>query len=189
MKKLFLLMIAGAFILGCSNQSTKPETVETQESDAVNELVFENDLENALGGIPGWSNEKAVIKMPEGLSAHSGTFVTKIDNLNKYSYAFKEYFENINERLPREVVISGWVYSTDKNPQLSIVMDINQDNETIFWKGYNLMDKPRELNSWFEFKTTFTIDQPIKPSNQIKVFAFNAEKAAYFDDLKITFVF
>lgn len=189
MKKLFFLATIGVIAFGCSNSPNTPAVSDSQTEVSEKQAIFENDLENALAGIPSWSNEKAISKMPEGLKAHSGEFVSMIDNANKYSYAFKETFENINENLPITVIVSGWVYSTDKNPNMSIVMDINDNNKTFIWKGYQLMKDPNSLNQWNEFKATFAIDQPIKPSHQIKIFAFNANAPAYFDDLKVTFEF
>jgi hypothetical protein len=187
MKKLFFIAFIGLIAYGCSNSSNTPAVSDSQNEVSEKQAIFENDLENALAGIPSWSNEKTIVKMPEGMKAHSGEFVTMIDNSNKYSYAFKDIFENINEKLPVTVIVSGWFYSTDKNPKMSIVMDINDNNNTFIWKGYQLMKDPKPLNQWNEFKATFSIDQPIKPSNQIKIFAFDANATAYFDDLKVTF--
>ncbi len=189
MKKLLFLAFIGVIAFGCSNSSNTPAVSDSKGEISEKQSIFENDLENALAGIPSWSNEKTIFKMPGGLKAHSGEFVTTIDNVNKYSYAFKETFENINEKLPKAVIVSGWVYSTDKNPKMSIVMDINDNNKTFIWKGYQLMVDQKPLNQWNEFNAKFTIDEPIKPSQQIKIFAFDANAPAYFDDLKVTFEF
>lgn len=187
MKSCIYLVLAGLFFNSCSNPANSPADSGTQNQLSENTAVFENDLESALSGIPSWSNEKTIVNMPEGIKAHSGDFVTKVDNINLYSYAFKETLENINQKLPTKVIVNGWYFSTEKNNDLSIVMDINKNNESIIWKSYRLMEEETTLHEWHEFTAAFTIDQPIQLSYNVKIFAYSGKKTAYFDDLKVTF--
>jgi len=187
MKNLFFLTLTTALIYGCSNPSNPPATADDQNQTNENQVVFENDMESALAGIPSWSNEKTIIRLSDGAKAHSGEFVTKVDEVDHYSYAFKEYFENINEKLPKSVIVNGWYYSPVQNPELGFVMDINDNNTTKIWQSYKLMEGSPSVNEWHEFTASFTIEQPIKPSYQIKLFGFGAKKTAYFDDIRITF--
>ncbi|KAF0199290.1 MAG: hypothetical protein FD166_413 [Bacteroidetes bacterium] len=189
MKNLLILVFTGALIYGCSNSSNPPAATDAQNQINENQVVFENDMESALAGIPAWSNEKTIIRLSEGVKAHSGEFVTKVDEVDLYSYAFKETFENINEKLPKNVIVKGWFYSPVQNPELGFVMDINENNSTKIWQSYKLMEASTSVNEWHEFTATFAIDQPVKPSYQIKLFGFGAKKTAYFDDLKVTFEF
>lgn len=188
MKKLIFIAMLGVITYGCSNSPKTPAVTDTQDQITENQVVFENDLENALVGIPSWSNEKTIVKMPDG-KAHSGEFVSMVDAINVYSYAFKETFENINEKLPQTVVVNGWFYSPVKNSDLSFVMDINENNKSVIWKSYRLMMDDMAVNQWHEFTANFTIEEPIKPGYQIKIYAFGAKKTAYIDDVKITFKF
>lgn len=188
MKKLYFIAIVGIIAYGCSNSSNPPAATNSQDQINENQVVFENDLENALAGIPSWSNEKTIVKMPDG-KAHSGEYVSKVDDVNMYSYAFKETLENINQKLPKSVVVNGWFYSEVRNPELGIVMDINDDNKSVVWKSYRLMDDGKSENQWHEFTANFDIEETLKPGYQIKIFAFGAKKIAYFDDIKVTFKF
>jgi len=188
MKKLLFIAIIGLVAVGCKNSSNPPVVADSQDQISENQVVFENDLENALTGIPSWSNEKTIVKMPVG-KAHSGEYVSQVDDVNLYSYAFKETIENINEKLPTSVVVNGWFYSEVNNPELGFVMDINDNNKSIEWKSYSLMKDGLSVNQWHEFTANFEIEAPLKPGYQIKIFAFGAKKKAYFDDIKLTFKF
>ncbi len=186
MKKVIISMLAGFVLFGCSNNSPKvadQAATETLESPAV---IF-NDMENALGGIPSWINEKTISRMPEGASAHSGIFVTRVDGEDLYSYTFRENFSNINEKLPVAVIVEGYVFSAEKNPSLSIIVDINENNKTVLWKSYALNDVITNLNQWIPFAARFSVDTPVSPDYQLKVFGYGGGKVAYFDDLKISF--
>ncbi|MFH1118860.1 MAG: hypothetical protein V1775_03500 [Bacteroidota bacterium] len=187
MEKLFVLAFAVVIFYSCSNSTKTPSTngASTDQTDQ-KQLVIENDMESAASLISGWINEVTVVKM-EKVKAHSGELVSKVDDINLYSYTYREQFENINEKLPTRVVVNGWFYLPEVNEKAAMVMDINENNETYIWKAYDLMDENPALNQWNEFTAYFTIDQPIKPGHQIKLFGFGGKKVAYFDDIKITF--
>ncbi|HCT69801.1 MAG TPA: hypothetical protein DF409_00750, partial [Bacteroidales bacterium] len=70
---------------------------------------------------------------------------------------------------------------------LGIVMDINDNNNTVIWKSYALSGVVTSLNEWQPFTARFTVDAPLKPGYQLKIFASGAKKTAYFDDFKISF--
>jgi hypothetical protein len=185
MKNFLFLVLTASLVYGCSNsnQNTVETVVETEEVP----IAFANDMENALSGVPSWINEATVVKMPEGLKAHSGEFVSKVSEEKVYSYAFRETLSNINEKLPVAVIVKGWVYSPEPNTALSIVVDINDEGKSVLWKAYSLTDVIADLNQWKEFSARFTVDQPVKPEHQLKVFGFGGKKTAYFDDLDISF--
>lgn len=185
MKNLLLLIITGLLVYGCSNSNQNATNNDAQTDDIA--IAITNDMENALSGVPSWINEATVVKMPEGIAAHSGEYVTRVTEQEVYSYAFRETLSNINSKLPTAVIVEGWVYSPVENASLSIAMDINDNGNSIIWKSYVLSDAISELNNWNEFAARFAIDQPIKPEYQLKIFAYGGKKTAYFDDLKISF--
>lgn len=185
MKNYLALFLSGLLLYGCSGNSPKTPADEAVADDSPVAIV--NDLENALAGVPSWSNEKTIVEMPEGIAAHSGKYVSRVDAENQYSYAFKEIFANINQKLPVAVIVEGYVYSPEVNPLLGIVMDINDNNNKVIWKSYALSEVISSLNEWKPFAARFTIDAPIKPEYQLKIFASGAKKTAYFDDFKISF--
>lgn len=186
MRNFLLLVITSVLVYGCSNSNQNP--VATEEGKAEEKTaVITNDMENALAGVPSWINEVTVVKMPDGIKAHSGEFVTRVNEENVYSYAFRETLSNINPKLPATVIVKGWVYSPEPNTALSIIVDINEEGKTVLWKAYSLTDVIADLNQWKEFTARFTVDQPVKPEHQLKVFAFGGKQTAYFDDFDISF--
>jgi hypothetical protein len=184
MKKLLFIMLTGLILFGCSNSNQKPVAADAKAGQS--NVVISNDMENAAAMIPSWINEITVVKMENG-KAHSGEFVTKVDDKTVYTYAYREYFENINEALPKRVVVNGWINSPDPAEGLGVVMDINNNNVVQIWRSYSLTKTVESPNQWFEFTAYFPIDKPIKPNYQIKVYGFSGNKVAYFDDFKITF--
>jgi len=184
MKNLLFIMLTGLILFGCSNGNQKPAPADAKTEQ--NNVVISNDMENAAAMIPSWINEVTVVKMEKG-KAHSGEFVTKVDDKTLYTYAFREYFENINEKLPKRVVVNGWINSPDPSERLGIIMDINENNVTKIWRSYSLTKTVETPNQWYEFTAYFPIDKPIKPNYQVKVYGFSGSKTAYFDDFKITF--
>lgn len=185
LKNFLLMVVTVVLLVGCSNNNQNQVTTE-DKPDAV-PAVIANDMENALSGVPSWINEATVVKMPDGIKAHSGEFVTRVNQENVYSYAFRETLSNINPKLPAAVIVKGFVYSPEPNTALSIIVDINEEGNSVLWKAYSLTDVIADLNQWKEFSARFTIDQPVKPEHQLKVFAFGGKKTAYFDDFDISF--
>jgi hypothetical protein len=124
----------------------------------------------------------------DGAPAHSGLFVSMVDEQFAYSYGFREFVDNINQALPKKVIVKGWVYSIVASPDLSIVLDISENNKPVDWKAYSLTPVITEANTWTEFRANFDINKPIQSSNLIKIFGWDpGKKLAYFDDFEITF--
>lgn len=187
MKKLVFFAIASVLFYNCSNSTQTPaDSGEKASQVEQNQLTIENDMENAAAMLPAWINEITVVKM-DGIKAHSGEFASKVDDVNVYSCTYREKFENINEKLPKRIVVNGWVYTSEANEKLTFVMDINENNETYLWKAFNISNLQLKNNEWNEFTAYYTIDKPIKPNQQLKLFGFGGKKVAYFDDIKVTF--
>lgn len=186
MKKLIVFGLAGAMLYSCNSNQTPPASSETEVQTDQNQLVIENDMENAAAMLPSWINEVTVVKMDK-VKAHSGEFASKVDDVNVYSYTFRETFENINEKLPKRIVVNGWYYLAEENKKLGLTMDINESGKTYIWQAYNFSNDNPVLNQWNEFTAYFTIDKPITPAHQLKIFGFGDKKVAYFDDIKIIF--
>ncbi len=184
MKNVLFIALAGLFVYGCSNsnQNAIPASGQAEQ----NQVVITNDMENAAAMIPSWINEVTVVKMENG-KAHSGEFVSKVDDKILYTYTYREFFENISQKLPKRVVVNGWVNSPDPSENLGIVMDINENNVNKIWKSYSLTKTVESPGKWFEFTAYFPIDQPIQKNWQVKIYGYSGKKLAYFDDLKITF--
>ncbi|HOW32077.1 MAG TPA: hypothetical protein PLP88_10935 [Bacteroidales bacterium] len=186
MKRFLALFIVGVTLYGCSGSDQKADNPNADPAKDPNKLVISNDLENAAAIIPSWSNEKTVVKM-DGAPAHSGQFVSLIDDQFQYSYGFHETIGNLNKKLPKKVTVKGWIYSSIAAPDISIVMDINDNGKQVEWKAYSLTPVINEANKWIEYKANFDITKPIQASYLIKCFAWNpGKKLAYLDDFEIT---
>lgn len=187
MKRILAIMLVGVTLWGCSGSDQKATNATADPAKDQNKVVISNDLENAAAIVPSWSNEKTVVKM-DGAPAHSGQFVTMVDDQFAYSYGFREFVDNINQSIPKKVIVKGWVYSTVASPDISIVLDISENNQPVDWKAYSLKANITEPNKWIEYSAKFDINKPIQSSNLVKIFAWNvSKKLAYFDDFEITF--
>ena len=183
MKKLFLVVFTGIIISACSNSGNPTQPV------VKNEIVITNDLENALAKIPSWYNEITVFDIKD--MAHSGGFVCITNDTSEYGYTYNEKINNINDRIPKRVIYSGWIYTSIANPEFSIICGLNDNGKQYDWSSYPLEKELPEPGKWVEFTSTFYFaDKPIKPEHDVKLYAWNQSKEpVYIDDLKITFVY
>lgn len=186
MKKLFFFATAALIMSACSNSGNKTQAVEP--AAVQNEIVITNDMENAMGRIPGWLNENTVIAMKEPM-AHSGDYASVTNDTSQYSYYYKEIVKNIKNEIPKMATFSGWVYTTVANPNFSIVCSINENNQQYNWKAFPLDAELKEPGKWVEFSTSFYFDdKPLRPDMDLGIYAWNqSKKTIYIDDLKVTF--
>lgn len=185
MKKLLFFATAALIMAACSNSGNKTQSVEPAIR---NEIVIINDLENSKGIIPSWFNENTVV-VPKETAAHSGEYACVTNDTIQYSYTYKEFFRNIDNRLPKLVTYSGWIYTTLANPNISIICNINENNQQYNWKAFPLDKNLTETRKWVEFTTSFYFDdKPINAGQELALYAWNqSKKPVYIDDLKITF--
>ncbi len=187
MKKILALALVGIALWGCSGSDQKSTNASTDQAKGQNTVVISNDLENAAAIVPSWSNEKTVVKM-DGAPAHSGQYVSMVDEQFAYSYGFREFVDNINQALPKKVIVKGWVYSTIASPDISIILDFSENNQPVDWKAYSLKAVITEANKWIPYTAKFDVNKPIESTNMVKIYGWNvSKKLAYFDDFEITF--
>ncbi|MFA5972308.1 MAG: membrane lipoprotein lipid attachment site-containing protein [Lentimicrobiaceae bacterium] len=186
MKKILFFLTAGFILASCSNSGSKPQSGDQGEP---NEIVITNDLENAMGVIPSWHNERTVIAMKEP-PAHSGKYACITNDTMEYSYSFSELFKNLNKGLPKMAVVSGWIYTTVASPKQGIVLDIKDNNDLYEWKVYPLDDVLKVPGKWVEFNASFYFSKPLKPEQKVSIFFWNqSKKPIYVDDFKISFIY
>ncbi len=185
MKKLLLFVFSGMILSACSNSGNK-----TASGDQVkqNEIVITNDMENAIGVIPSWHNEKTVMAV-KNVPAHSGEYAMVTNDTIEYSYTYRELIKNINGENPKTVTYSGWVYTTVANPNFAIICSVNENNQQYDWKAFPLDKELTEPGKWVEFSASFSFtDKQLKPEHEIGLYAWNqSKKPIYMDDLKIIF--
>ncbi len=187
MKKLLYFVLGGMLMYGCSGNQQSSDGAGNSGNGDNTPVAIVSDMESPYAGVASWINEKTLVKMPEGLNAHSGQYVSRVNAENIYSYAFRESFVNINQKLPTAVIIEGWFYPTEPITTEGIVMDINENNKNVIWKSFNLASGSIKLNEWNSFRSRFLIDKEIKSNYQLKIFGIGKGKTLYFDDFKISF--
>jgi len=180
MKKLLFLAAVTLLLSACSSNGND----KTAKKNTENSITFANDMENASAMIPSWLNESTV---GEGV-AHSGKFSCMMDETREYSYSFEGKLSNIGKNLPEKVFIKAWIYSTVENPDVSFIIDINNNGKSVYWNSAVIKTKVPKANKWTEVLSEFDINKPIDINNNIKIFMWNQNKLKfYFDDIDITF--
>lgn len=187
MKKLLLFVLMAATFSSCSNSGSS--TQQSTDQTSKNEIVITNDLENALSKIPSWKGDITVFD--NKAMAHSGGFVCITNDTLEYSYTYNEIFKNIDSRLPKRVIFSGWVYTTVANPKFSIICGLNNKGKQYDWNAFPLENQLSEPGKWVEFTADFYLDKkPVKPEDDIALYAWNqSKKPVYIDDLTIRFLY
>ncbi len=166
MKKILLFAVMAVILFSCSKTGKK-----------ANE--FTNDMENAKF----WSNSSSVVK---GF-AHSGIYASKLDTANTFSYGFQSVFENILKSTPKKVIVTIWVYSLLPNPDASIVVDINNNGQSKFWKN-SALNGVSKAKEWTEVKALFDLPANLDIKDELKIYVWNPNKRdLYIDDLNVSF--
>lgn len=172
MKRLFLLMILSAILFSCGGE---------KKQNKANALAVGQDFE----WTDCWVNTSCIVKG----TAHSGDFACKLDTGNVFSTTFTRTLGAINSKMPKKVNVSLWVNPTVATPDASVVVDISDNGNNIFWGGNSFKDVVKNANEWTEFKTTFDLPATIKPNHLLKVYVWNNNKLNYIllDDFNIEF--
>lgn len=188
MKKLIIFAFVATIISACSNSGNKVPAIVADIAPK-NEVVITNDLENALSKIPSWKGEITVFDKKD--MAHSGGFVCITNDSLEYSYTYNEIFSNMDSRLPKRVIFSGWVNTSVVNPKFSIICALNENGKQYDWNSFPLEKQLTEPGKWVEFTADFYFDKkPIKPGDDVALYAWNqSKKPVYIDDLKIRFLY
>jgi len=166
MKKILLFTVMSLLLFSCTKTGKKAN-------------VFTNDLENAKF----WSNSFTLVK---GI-AHSGTYASKLDTSNIYSFGFQSVLNNILTKTPKKINVTVWVYSLQPNLDGSLVVDINNNGQTVYWNsaGLKAVTKTKE---WTEVKASFNLPANLDIKDELKIYVWNPKKFNfYIDDLSITF--
>ncbi len=185
MKFIIVSVLSAIMLYGCSNSNPKTGNISGQPQQ--NQLEITNDMEDAGTIIPSWINEKTVILLKEP-APHSGNYACITNDTVEYGYGYMEKIKNIVPGLPKTVLVSGWIYTTVKNPNLAIILDVSENEKQYDWKAFPLADSLSETGKWIEFSSSFYFDKQLNPEQTIKIFPWNQEKQPiYFDDFKIIF--
>jgi len=178
MKNIIFFLLSLIILSSCSNQNNS-------NSKPQNSIIFSNDMENAASVIPAWVNESTV---NEGI-AHSGKFAIMMDSTREYSYSFQNLLNNINDKNPKRMVVSAWIFSTIPNPDASFVVGVDKEpGKYEFWQSGDIKTQVTKANEWTEATWWVTFDKTMTPDSKISVMMWNPHKLKfYIDDMNITF--
>lgn len=190
MKKINLIIVitfSSLIIISCSRNNIKKE----KKDISTNVLVIKNDLENAHQILPSWKFENSVLKTNNPY-AYSGEYVITLNDTIEFGYTYSEVLKNVDNRIPIMVKYSGYIYTTTPNPKVSIICDIEKDNNKFLRKLIPLENMITKPNEWVEFSEFYHFDKDALDTNMIiNIFPWNygKEQKVLMDDIKITFIY
>lgn len=145
-----------------------------------NGTTFSNDMDN----VKMWNNPANVVK---GI-AHSGNYSCKLDTANIYSFGFNTLLGDALTQMPKKINVSLWVYSLISNPASSLVVEINNNGQQIFWKNADFKTTVSKTKDWTEIKASFDLPTNLNPKDELKIYVWNPKKQElYVDDFNISF--
>lgn len=142
----------------------------------------QNDFEAPC---PNWSarNITAI-----GNTAHSGTHVSALNNVQAFSEGFTMLTDSLPKRNNIYLRIKCWKYAIDNDLAAALVVDISKPGaESIFYKGRSLdPDFENERYKWLSVKYAVKLPDHIPAGNLLKVYIFNpSKKNLYVDDFSV----
>lgn len=172
MKTCIVIAVAIALFAGCTKKKGK------KESEI--KLAFSSNMEC----VDCWSN---VGTLKQGI-AHSGTYASKLDSANEYSYAFVQTFKNIKPNQVKKVNVKVWGYFPNADIRAQLVIAIDSASKSKFWEGMKLEDKIKTANTWTEVTFSVLLPATCSDNDVFKVYVWNPSKRTFFiDDLEVTF--
>ena len=173
MKKIFFpLSVTVVILAGCSGSSKQGG------------LHYFNDFE----GLKGWVSNSYTLKEDK---AHSGKFVSKIDEVYQYSEGVKLKLSEISSKPVKKVRISAWCKISDMMATGKFVVSVNTPEKAgVFWEAIHLEDNIDEVGTWTKISGEFNIAAwGNKPDNTVVVYVWNTGKIPILvDDMDIEFV-
>lgn len=130
-----------------------------------------------------WKNMKTIV---EGV-AHSGKYASKVDSVNNFSLLYEQKLSNIDKQVPKEINFSAFVYALQANPQVRLVVSVN-DNP--YYQGVILDKEMTTVNEWKEIKGNFKLPDDLTSDNVIRAYVYNNKNGEFLvDDLNLEFVY
>lgn len=169
-KRSFYLSAVLFLIFGCNSKNN-------------NSVIIQSNMENDYC----WINTNSITK---GM-AHSGNFACRLNKDIEYGFGYTNKFENINNKLPKKVIVSFYANAINSVEEVNMVVQIDSiEGITKFWQGKLLKKYLKETNKWIEINEIFELPADILLSYKISLYFWNpGRKEVLFDDLKITFAF
>lgn len=120
-------------------------------------------------------------------TASSGRYAEKINAENPYTETFEVQVSQMFKSVPKTVELR-WKSLTGENvSDARMVVDIQRGGKSISWKGVSLVEN-RNQGSWSGHESTAKLPDDLRPTDIIKIYAWNPSKVpVYVDDIKIRF--
>lgn len=121
--------------------------------------------------------------------AYSGSFFSTTDSHIQYGLGLEQEFPKYLLRKNITVLISGWVKSSTINNTAVYVITLENNNETILWKGIPLSPYFNEKNRWNFFSDSILIPANLTIGSKFKAYLWNQNigSTTGIDDLRIEF--
>ncbi len=147
--------------------------------------VYFNNMEQT----PDSGNWIGMRSIDSGL-AFSGHKFSHTDSLLPYGIGIEQEFPE-NLKLKNTVIdISGYVMTDNINSKALYVVTLIDDNkETVLWKGIPIVNAIDEANIWYYFSDSIIIPASITRKSKIKAYVWNQNRnySTNIDDLRFEF--
>jgi hypothetical protein len=120
--------------------------------------------------------------------AHSGIYSCKVDSVQPFSLSKKISGAEVGERNTLEIVF--WLYC-DSPPESALVIDIHDDQGSIYWYGMQMKNLQKTVPGWnrFTYSMKLPVDGKIRqPDSVASVYVAhrrNDDEVVYIDDITI----
>ena len=142
--------------------------------------TFLNDCEKEIE----WSQMQTITNT----NAFSGNYCSQTGNKNPYSITFEYPFSSIPDTSKNIINVKFMAYTSSKEVDAKIVIELHDNINGIFINSYPLMDQIKNLNEWQEMKCNIHYPDSMKNAELIKLYVYNPFNEEFLvDDFSIVF--
>jgi hypothetical protein len=176
MKRSFLL-ISCVIFFACSCNPPESES-DSVESDG-NYRKFTTEMYPNC-----WFNEHTL----QDEIALSGRYASVVDTAFPFSFGFSEFVKNIDQRMPRSVLVTYSVLFPETGINPSMVVSIDSADQNRFWAGVDLKDSVSTAGEWTSLKCFLTLPRRIYPEDRVRIYLWGQGAGRFYvDDLRVEF--
>jgi len=165
---LFVLLL---IILACNKEEKKEQAI-----------IQKNDFESLLG----WSEIDAG-RLAKG-TAHSGIYSALTDSLHQFSPGFIRKIKDISDQRIKKIELNVWVLTKNLDAKASLVLSIESEGKSAFYKGINVIDSVQATERWYPVRCVFNLPADLNKENEVRVYLWNTGKDVVLaDDFELKF--
>lgn len=165
----FVLLLV--FLLSCLEENVSEQFI-----------VQQNDFESMLG----WSDVDPG-RLLRG-NAHSGNYSALTDSNHPYSLGFIRKLREITDHPVKRIEINAWVLSKSLDSKAGLVLSIETDGKSQFYKGVDVLDSIQATQKWYPLRCGFNLPSDLNMDHEVRVYLWNQGKdTVLVDDIEIKF--